>query len=122
MIKVSLQIVSIIGNATKDAELRVSKDGVSYLTFRVAVSGQEGTATFYNILVFGHYGEAIKDQVTRGRQIYVTGRLQISEKGYISVVADHLELLARPKQKLVTETEVEVEKKPEVKVEKKNGK
>ena len=95
----SLQVVSVIGNATKDAEVRVSKDGVSYVTFRLAVSNSDGTATFYNVLVFGQYGDVIKDHVMRGRQIFVSGRLQVSEKGYVSVVADHIELLARPKPK-----------------------
>ena len=47
----SLQIVSIIGNATKDAEFRVSKDGASYVTFRLAISGRDGSTTFYNVLV-----------------------------------------------------------------------
>ena len=108
----SLQIVSVIGNATKDAEVKVSKDGVSYVTFRLAVSNSDGATTFYNILVFGHYGDIMKEHVTRGRQVYVNGRLQISDKGYVSVVADHIELLARPKSKPETkETEGVEEKK-----------
>jgi len=116
----SLQIVSIIGNATKDAELKVSKDGVSYVTFRIAISGQDGSTTFYNILVFGHYGEVVREHITRGRQIFVNGKLQISEKGYISVVADHIELLARPKPKAKIEPmeEVSDEKEEEEEVEK----
>jgi len=97
--KLSIQIVSVIGNATKDAELRVSKDGVSYVTFRLGVSGPNEESTFYNVLVFGHYGEVLKDKITRGREIFVNGKLQVSDKGYISVVADHVELLRFPKAK-----------------------
>ncbi|OGM10838.1 hypothetical protein A2Z22_03050 [Candidatus Woesebacteria bacterium RBG_16_34_12] len=113
----TLQLVSIIGNATKDAETKVSKDGLSYVTFRVAVSGSDATTTFYNVLVFGHYGEVMKTHITRGRQIFVSGRLQISEKGYISVIADYIELLARPKVKVEkaeekSETKAEVVAKP----------
>jgi len=96
----NLQLVSVIGNATKDAELKVSKDGASYVTFRLAVSGQDGTATFYNVLVFGHYGDAIREHVVRGRQVFVNGRLQIGEKGYVSVIAD-----PRPKGKPEPEKE-----------------
>lgn len=96
----SLQIASVIGNATKDAEIKVSKDGVSYVTFRVAVSGSDGAATFYNVVVFGHYGEVMKDHITRGRKVFVIGKLQISEKGYVSVVADHIQLLAKPRPKV----------------------
>lgn len=92
----SLQIASVIGNTTKDAEQKASKDGVNYVTFRVAVSGSSDKATFYNIVIFGHYGEVLKKHITKGRQVFVSGRLQISEKGYVSLVADHIELLARP--------------------------
>lgn len=107
----SLQIVNVIGNATKDAELKVSKDGASYVTFRLAVSGQDGVTTFYNVLVFGHYGEVIQEHIMRGRQVFVNGRLQISEKGYVSVVADHIELLARPIPKGEAKSEEKVESK-----------
>ena len=105
----SLQIVNVIGNATKDAELKVSKDGVSYVSFRLAASGQDGATTFYNVLVFGHYGDIMKEHVNRGRQVFVNGRLQISDKGYVSVVADHIELLARPKPKVESQVENKAE-------------
>lgn len=103
-----LQIVNVIGNATKDAETKVSKDGASYLTFRLAVSGNQEKATFYNIVVFGKYGEMLQSHVTKGREIFVSGRLEVSEKGYISVVADHVELLRRPKTKEEKEAEKKV--------------
>ena len=93
----SLQIASIIGNATKDAEIKSSKDGVSYMTFRVGVSGNEDRTTFYNIVVFGHYGEALLDHIKKGREVFVNGRLQIIEKGYVSIVADQIKLLRWPK-------------------------
>jgi hypothetical protein len=112
----SLQIVSIIGNATKDAEQKVSKDGVNYVSFRVAVSGADGKATFYNVLLFGRYGEVLRDSITKGREIFVSGRLSISEKGYIGVIADYVELLRFPKSKVEIKEEVELE------VEKKNKK
>ncbi|MGD8744602.1 MAG: single-stranded DNA-binding protein [Candidatus Woesebacteria bacterium] len=96
----SLQLVTIIGNATKDAETKVSKDGVSYVTFRVAVSNGDDKSTFYNVVLFGRYGEVLKDLITKGREVYVTGKVQISDKGYVSVVADHVELLRYPKSKL----------------------
>ncbi len=109
-----LQIVSIIGNATKDAELKVSKDGISYVTFRLAVSGTGDKPTFFNIVIFGHYGEVIREHITKGREIFVNGRLEVSEKGYISVVADHIELLRWPKAK-AEKAEPELEKVERVK-------
>ena len=95
----SLQLAIVIGNATKDAEKKVSKDGVSYLTFRIAASKADDSATFYNVLVFGKYGDVLQEQITKGREIYVNGRLEISEKGYVSLIADHVELLRFPKRK-----------------------
>ncbi|MBI2009750.1 MAG: single-stranded DNA-binding protein [Candidatus Chisholmbacteria bacterium] len=108
----SLQLATIIGNATKDAEQRSSKDGVNYLTFRLAVSGYGDKPTFYNIVVFGKYGEVLKDHITRGRKVFASGRLQINDKGYVSVVADHIELLAQPKKKVQAEA---IEPQPETK-------
>ena len=99
----SLQIASVIGNTTKDAEQRTSKDGVNYLSFRLAVSGSNDKPTFYNVVVFGKYGEVLKEHITKGRKIFVNGRLQINEKGYTSLVADHIELLARPQRKTSTD-------------------
>ena len=101
----SLQIVSIIGNATKDAERKASKDGISYVTFRLAANNSDETRTFYNIVVFGNYAEMPKDSITKGCEIFVNGKLQVSEKGYVSVVANHIELLRFPKKK----EEVEIE-------------
>ena len=104
----SLQIVSIIGNATKDAEQKVSKDGVNYVSFRVAVSGADNKATFYNVLLFGRYGEVLRDSITKGREVFVGGRLSVSEKGYIGVIAEHVELLRFPKGKKEEKKEEEM--------------
>lgn len=106
----SLQIVNVIGNATKDAERKVSKDGISYVAFRLAVSGAGDKPTFYNVVLFGRYGEIIQQHVTKGREVFVSGRLEVSEKGYISVVADHVELLRRPKSKAEIKEEKEIVK------------
>lgn len=114
MRELSLQIVSVIGNATKDAERKVSKDGISYVTFRLAASNSDDTRAFYNVVVFGNYGEMLKSYITKGREIFVNGKLQVSEKGYISVIADHIELLRFPKRKEEKKGKVETkaEEKP----------
>lgn len=106
----SLQIVNVIGNTTKDAEHKSSKDGVNYVTFRLAARGSSDKPTFYNVVIFGHYGEVLREHITRGREIFVSGRLEISEKGYVSVVADHVELLRRPRGKAEAEEKKEEEK------------
>lgn len=95
----SLQIVSIIGNATKDAEKKASKDGISYVTFRIAANNSDDSTTFYNVVVFGSYGEMLMGGITKGREIFVNGRLQVGEKGYVSVVANQIALLRVPRSK-----------------------
>ena len=95
----SLQIVSVIGNATKDAEKKASKDGITYVTFRLAANNSDDTTTFYNVVVFGSYGEMLRESITKGREIFINGRLQVGEKGYVSVVANQIELLRVPKRK-----------------------
>lgn len=107
----SIQIVSVIGNATKDAERKTSKDGITYVTFRLAVSGTQEKPTFFNVVLFGHYGEVLQEYITKGREIFVSGRLEINEKGYVSVVADHVELLRKPKEKVKIEESPVKEKK-----------
>ena len=107
----SLQLVSVIGNATKDAEKKASKDGVSYVTFRVAANNTDESTTFYNVVVFGSYGEMLRESITKGREIFVNGRLQVGEKGYVSVVANQIVLLRVPKAKEEKEEEVVEEKK-----------
>lgn len=103
----SLQIVNVIGNATKDAEKKASKDGISYVTFRLAANNTDDSTTFYNVVVFGSYGEMLRESITKGREIFVSGRLQVSEKGYISVVANQIELLRIPRSKEEKEKEEE---------------
>jgi len=95
----SLQIVSVIGNATKDAEKKASKDGISYVTFRLAANNSNDTTTFFNVVIFGSYGEMLRESITKGREIFVNGRLQVGEKGYVSIVANQVELLRVPKGK-----------------------
>jgi DNA polymerase III alpha subunit len=107
----SLQLVSVIGNATKDAEKKASKDGVSYVTFRVAANNTDESTTFYNVVVFGSYGEMLRESITKGREIFVSGRLQVSEKGYVSVVANQIVLLRVPKGKEEEKEKIVEEKK-----------
>jgi len=57
--------------------------------------------------LFGSYGEMLMDSITKGREIFVNGRLQIGDKGYVSVVANQIVLLREPKSKEVKEEKEE---------------
>ena len=94
------QKLIIVGNATNDAERRTSKDGsVPYTTFGVGVSRGKDASTFFPVTVFGKHGQAVAEYITKGRQVLVEGRVEVSAKGRFSVVADRIAFGASAKQK-----------------------
>ena len=54
----------------------------------------------------------MQQHITKGREIFVGGKLEVNDKtGYISLIADHIELLRRPMSKSGRKVEQEEEKK-----------
>lgn len=100
------QRITILGNVAKAAEHKTSKDGkVEYAQFRVAVSGsKEGKAVYFPVTVFGQRSKKLAPFITKGRQILVEGRIDVSEKGYFGVVADTIEFGTSAKKKENPET------------------
>ena len=83
------QMITMVGNATNDAEQKVSKKGdVTYATFSMGVSDSKDRTTFFPIVVFGDYSENVAKYVTKGREVLVSGRIQVNDNGRFSVVAD----------------------------------
>ena len=83
------QKVILVGNATRDAERRKSKKGdVTYTTFSVGVGDGKDGSTFFPVAVFGKQAEPVASYVTKGRQVLVEGRIDVSEEGRFNVVAD----------------------------------
>jgi len=80
----SLNKVMLIGNTGRDAELRYTANGTAQSQFSLAVnyrrrgaSGDWEDATeWVNIVVFGDQAERTSQYITKGRQLYVEGRLQ----------------------------------------------
>ncbi len=80
----SLNKVMLIGNAGRDAELRYTANGTAQSQFSLAVnfrrrgaSGDWEEATeWFNIIVFGDQAERTSQYITKGKQLYVEGRLQ----------------------------------------------
>jgi single-strand DNA-binding protein len=101
----------VIGNVTRDPEVRQTSSGQSVASFSVATnrvwtdgSGQrQEKADFHNIVAWGKLAEIVQQYVKKGRKIYVEGRMQTrdwegddGQKRYRSeVVADNLILLDR---------------------------
>lgn len=82
----SLNKVLLIGNLGKDPELRYTPDGLAILGFPMATTeffnDKSGTrnerTTWHNITVFGKMGQNIANYLSKGKQVFVEGRIRTS--------------------------------------------
>lgn len=80
----SLNRATVLGNTTRDPELRQIPSGQTVCTFSVATnrawkdaSGNKQEATeFHNCVAWGKLAEICGQYMTKGRKVYVEGRLQ----------------------------------------------
>lgn len=79
----SLNSVTLLGNLTKDPELRTTPNGMSVCSFSLAlnrsykVNDQWTEAVDYiDVVVWNKLAEAVSGNVTKGNPILVNGRLQ----------------------------------------------
>ena len=75
--------VILIGNLTRDPEMRYTPQGTSVCNFGIAVNrkykqGDEmkEEVTYVNIVVFGKQGDACGQYLNKGKSVLVEGRLQ----------------------------------------------
>lgn len=79
-----LNNAQIVGNVTRDPELRQTPNGDSVVSFGVATNftwksrdGQDQEKTeFHNVVAWGDIAKSIAETVKKGRKMYVSGRLQ----------------------------------------------
>lgn len=80
----SLNKVILIGNLTKDPELRYTPNGVAVATFSIATNrgwtteaGEKKEETeFHRIVAWNKLAELCSQLLTKGRKVFVEGRLQ----------------------------------------------
>lgn len=80
----SLNKVMLIGNSGRDAELRYTANGTAVADFSLAVNSRrrgaggdwEDQTEWFNIVLFGNTAENLSQYITKGKQLYVEGRLQ----------------------------------------------
>jgi len=72
------QRIIIVGNATKDGEVKQPKGKVAYADFPVAVSRTKDQKIFFPIRVFGKLAGTC-DMVKKGAKVLVDGSLDFSE-------------------------------------------
>jgi single-strand DNA-binding protein len=83
----SLNKVLLMGNLTRDPELRVTPKGTSICQFSLAInrqfkmeSGETREEVIYvDVEAWGKQGETIAKYVTKGRPLYVEGRLRLDQ-------------------------------------------
>lgn len=75
----SLNKVQLIGNLAADPEVRFTKDGKPVANFRMATNAKYGDKEYvewHRITVWGKLAETCGEYLTKGRQVYIEGRLQ----------------------------------------------
>jgi single-strand DNA-binding protein len=76
--------VIMLGNLTRDPELRYTAQGTPVTTLRLAVNtkhrtsgeGQKEETLFIDAVVWGKYAETCAERLSKGSQVLVEGRLQ----------------------------------------------
>jgi single-strand DNA-binding protein len=98
--------VILVGNATRDAELRHTQHGKPVSSIRLAtnrtIKGEEETQ-FHTIVCWDRLAETTSQYVKKGDPLYVEGRLQYrsyqdeegKERGVAEIVADDVQFLSR---------------------------
>jgi single-strand DNA-binding protein len=106
--------VILVGNLTRDPELRHTPSGTAVCKLRLAVnSRQKDSATgqwgerpnYFDITVWGNQGESCAQYLSRGRPIGVDGRLDWREweaqdgtkRQAVEIIADTVQFLGSPR-------------------------
>lgn len=77
-----LNVWTGVGRLTRDAELRYTAGGMAILSMSIAINrrvknGEQWVdeASFFDVEMFGKRGESIKQYLTKGKQVGITGEL-----------------------------------------------
>lgn len=99
--------VTLVGNVTRDPEIRYTPSGQTVVTFGLAVNRRwqnkttnewEEQVSFFDVKCWGQMGENVAESVPRGTRIVVTGRLEQrswesdagEKRSKVEVVADEV--------------------------------
>lgn len=109
----SINVVNISGNLTRDPELRRTTGGTAILGFGVAVNDRrknqqtgewEDYPNFVDCTMFGTRAEKLAGMLTKGTKVCVLGKLRYmswerdgQKRSKIEVIADDIELMQNRK-------------------------
>jgi single-strand DNA-binding protein len=97
--------VTIVGNLTRDPELRFTQGGRAICTLGIAVSRRyqvnnewKEDTSFFNVVAWGQLGENAASSLTKGTRVVATGRLEQrsyeaqggEKKSVVEIVADEV--------------------------------
>lgn len=130
----SLNRVQLIGNLTRDPELRYTPQGTAVCSFGIATnrswtteSGEKkDEADFHRIVAWNKLAELCSQFLSKGKKVYVEGRLSTrnwtaqdgTQKSTTEVIISDMILLDRsgaPVEEVTETQEVKSEKKPKAK-------
>lgn len=110
-----LNKAQVIGNLTRDPELKTTKSGQSVTTVGVATNRRWKDSTgnyhedveFHNIVCWGRLAEIVGEYLKKGSKVYFEGRLQTrtweDDAGIkhfrTEIVADEMIILGMPKRR-----------------------
>ena len=118
----ALNRVQLIGRLGRDPETRFTPNGRSVTSFSVAVSrhwrsseGEPKEATdWFNVDAWGHLGEICQEYLSKGRLVFLEGRLQTDryekdgETRYSTrVIAQQMQMLDRREKEAEPELDLE---------------
>jgi single-strand DNA-binding protein len=83
----SFNKITIVGNLGRDPELRYTPQGTAVCSFTMATNEkrkdkngmQQDFTTWFRVTVWGKQAETVSKYLTKGRSVYVEGRLHIEE-------------------------------------------
>ncbi len=99
--------VFLIGNLTKDPELRYTPSGIPVARFTIAVNrptakNEKNEVDFINVVAWRRLAEICGEYLKKGRPVSIEGRLQIrtyekdgEKRTFAEVVADGMQMLGR---------------------------
>ena len=99
--------VTVVGNVTRDPELRFTASGQAKANFGIAVNRRwqnrqsqewEEATSFFNVVCWGDMGENVGESIQKGARLLVTGRLeqrswetdQGEKRSIVEIVADEV--------------------------------
>lgn len=110
----TVNVVCLAGNVTRDAELKQTTNGNAVLTFTLAVNEPYKNPTtgtwdkrpnFFDCVMFGARAEKLAQYIHKGSKVSIAGRLRYrtweqdgAKRSKVEVVADEIELMSRDQQ------------------------